>query len=132
MRKNKTVIKALLLLVAFSQLMVFKSVAQQETKPDTVSNSKSEPFAFGDFTWLNGNDRRHKFLLDGKYFTGNFMLDVNYTASNHHPIDNTVVGSTALARNNEFELSFASIGGEFHYKHARGKLTLQFGTRSTV
>ena len=92
----------------------------------------SEPFAFGDFTWLNGNDRRHKLLLDTKYFTGSFMLDMNYTYSNHHPVDNTVVGSTALARNNEFEVSFAGIGGDFHYNNVRGRIMLQLGTRSTV
>jgi hypothetical protein len=92
----------------------------------------SEPFAFGDFTWLNGNDRRHTQLLDSKYFTGSFMLDMNYTYSNQHPIDNTVVGSTALARNNEFEVSFASIGGDFHYNNVRGRIILQLGTRATV
>jgi hypothetical protein len=100
------------------------TVSEKETKP--------EPFAFGDFSWLNGNDRRHNILLDTKYFTGSFMLDMNYTYSNHHPIDNTVVGSTALARNNEFEVSFAGIGGDFHYNNVRGRIMLQLGTRSTV
>lgn len=99
---------------------------------DDSASGPSEPFAFGDFTWLNGNDRRHSALLDTKYFTGSFLLDFNYTYSNHHPIDNTVVGSTALARNNEFEVSLASIGGDFHYNHMRGRLILQLGTRSTV
>ncbi|MCE1166057.1 MAG: porin [Bacteroidetes bacterium] len=94
--------------------------------------SSKEPFAFGDFTWLNGNDRRHSLLLDTKYFTGSFMLDMNYTLSNHHPVDNTVVGSTALARNNEFQVSFASIGGDFHYNNVRGRIMLQLGTRATV
>jgi hypothetical protein len=28
----------------------------------------SEPFAFGDFTWLNGNNRQKQALLDTKYF----------------------------------------------------------------
>lgn len=103
-----------------------------DTTVESNEQTAAEPFAFGDFTWLNGNDRRHTVLLDTKYFTGSFMLDMNYTYSNHHPIDNTVVGSTALARNNEFEVSFAGIGGDFHYKHARGRIMLQFGTRSTV
>ena len=60
------------------------------------------------------------------------MLDMNYTYSNQHPLDNTVVGSTALARNNEFEVSFASIGGDFHYNNVRGRIMLQLGTRATV
>src|SRR4051812_1196146 len=52
--------------------------------------SSGEPFAQYDLTWLNGNDRRHEALLSTKYFTGTVLLDVNYTASGHHPVDNTV------------------------------------------
>src|ERR1700712_2376975 len=87
-------------------------------KKETVKK-KAEPFAFGDFTWLNGNDRRHTALLDSKYFTGRVLLDVNYTASNNNPIDHTVVGSTALARDHEFEISTAALGGDFHYQNVR-------------
>jgi hypothetical protein len=29
----------------------------------------AEPFAFGDFTWLNGSNRQHKAILDTPYFT---------------------------------------------------------------
>jgi hypothetical protein len=97
-----------------------------------TTQAPSEPFAFGDFTWLNGNDRQHTALLDSKYFTGEFLLDANYTASNQHPIDHTVVGSTALARDNEFELSLAAFGGDFHYDNVHARIFLQFGTRSTV
>jgi len=92
----------------------------------------AEPFAFGDFTWLNGTSRQHKALLDSPYFTGSFLLDVNYTYSFHHPIDHTVVGSTALSRDNEFTLSFLGFGGDFHYEHARGRVMTQLGMRSTV
>ncbi|MFL9482024.1 outer membrane beta-barrel protein [Chitinophagaceae bacterium LWZ2-11] len=92
----------------------------------------SEPFAFGDFTWLNGNNRQASSLLDSKYFTGTFTADFNYTHSNQNPIDNTVVGSTALSRNNETTVSFVGIGGDFHYQNVRGRFLSQFGTRSTV
>ena len=92
----------------------------------------AEPFAFGDFTWLNGNSRQHKPLLDTPYFTGSFLVDVNYTVSDNLPRDHTIVGSTALARDNEFTLSFLGFGGDFHYQHARGRLMTQFGLRSTV
>src|SRR5579872_6401020 len=94
--------------------------------------SASEPFVFGDFTWLNGNDRRHSTPLDSKYFTGRILLDANYTASNQHPIDHTVVGSTALARDNEFQISVAALGGDFHYNNVRASILLQLGTRATV
>jgi hypothetical protein len=100
--------------------------------PVVDTTPPAEPFAFGDFTWLNGNDRRHTALLDSKYFTGEFLADVNYTASNNHPIDHTVVGSTALARDNEFEVSDVTLGGDFHYDNVRGRILLQLGTRSTV
>jgi opacity protein-like surface antigen len=92
----------------------------------------AEPFAFGDFTWLNGANRQHKALLDSPVFTGSFLLDVNYTASLNRPIDNTVVGSTALSRNNEFTLAFVGFGGDFHYEHARARLMTQFGTRAVL
>jgi hypothetical protein len=104
----------------------------QDSVAATTEQPASEPFAFGDFTWVNGNDRRHTALLDSKYFTGEFLLDANYTASNRHPIDHTVVGSTALARDNEFEISLAAIGGDFHWDNVRGRILLQLGTRATV
>jgi hypothetical protein len=97
----------------------------QEEKP-------SEPFAFGDFTWLNGANRQHKALLDSPIFTGSFLLDVNYTNSHSMPIDNTVVGSTSLSRNNEVTLAFLGFGGDFHYEHARARLMTQFGVRSVL
>ena len=38
----------------------------------------AEPFAFADFTWLNGNSRQTEFPLDSQVFTGSFTLDTNY------------------------------------------------------
>ncbi len=92
----------------------------------------SEPFAFADFTWLNGANRQHKALLDSPLFTGSFLLDVNWTSSTNHPIDDTVVGSTALSRNDEITLAFMGFGGDFHYENARGRLMMQYGVRSTL
>ncbi len=97
---------------------------------DTSGNKT--PLEGMDMTWQNGNDRRKSQVLQTKYFTGNVMLDANYTYSFNNPIDNTVVGSTALARNNEMEISSANIGGEFNYMGARAKIMTQFGTRSTI
>jgi hypothetical protein len=98
-----------------------------------IDTAKSKtPFEGLDQTWYNGGDRRDSSLLTGKYFTASVMLDVNYTYSFANPIDNTVVGSTALARDNEVQLALGAIGGEFNYKNARGKLMIQMGTNSTV
>jgi hypothetical protein len=98
----------------------------------TTASAPADPFAFGDFTWLNGNSRQHTALLDSKYFTGEFLLDANYTVSNNHPIDHTVIGSTALARENEFQVSLAAFGGDFHYDNVHARVMLQLGTRATV
>jgi hypothetical protein len=93
----------------------------------------SDPFAFGDFSWLNGNSRKTTPpAIDTKYFTGDITLDLNYTHSYNSPIDNTVVGSTALARDNELQLSFLGFGGDLHVDNVRGRIMMQFGTRSTV
>jgi hypothetical protein len=105
------------------------------SSPDTAkvdTTAPADPFAYGDFTWLNGNDRQHTSLLDSKYFTGEFLLDANYTASNQHPIDHTVTGSTTLARDNEFEVNLMALGGDFHYDNVMGRVLLQLGTRATV
>jgi hypothetical protein len=96
------------------------------------NKQKGEPLDSMDCTWWNGGDRRSSPTLAGKYFTPTVMVDVNYTHSFNDPIDNTVVGSTALARNNEMQLSAAHMGGDFSYKGARAHIVTQFGTRSTV
>ncbi len=100
--------------------------------PDTEPAKAAEPFAFGDFTWLNGASRQHKALLDTKYFTPELLLDVNFTESKAHPIDDTVVGSTALSRNDELNIAFLGFGGDFHAGNVRGRLMTQFGTRATI
>lgn len=104
--------------------------AQQDAIKDTIK--EKIPFEGMDMTWQNGADRRTSPVLTSKYFTGNVMLDVNYTHSFNNPNDNTVVGSTALARNNEMQVSSAALGGDFNYEGARGRIMMQFGTRSTV
>lgn len=97
------------------------------------TSGTSEPFAWGDFTWLQGNNRQHKALLDSKYFTGGITMDLNYNYSFHEPIDHTNSGSTATFRSNELNLSYIEAGGEFHDPETgvHGKLMLQFGTRAT-
>lgn len=97
-----------------------------------LTPAPSVPFAFADFSWLNGNNRQSTTLMDGPIFTPDFTVDVNYTRSNQNPIDNTVLGSTALSRNNESTVSFVGIGGDFHYQNVRGRIMTQFGTRATV
>lgn len=108
-----------------------KIISQEDDEPDEQVAAKI-PFDGMDQTWQNGSDRRTHSALQTKYFTGSIMLDANYNYSFNNPIDNTVVGSTAMARHNELQLSFVGIGGEFNYEGARAKIMTQFGTRSTV
>ena len=91
------------------------------------------PFEGIDMTWQNGSDRRDSSVFKNmKYFTPSVFVDVNYNYSFNNPIDNTVVGSTALARHNEMQLAALHFGGDFYYEGARARIMTQFGTRSTV
>lgn len=98
-----------------------------------TAQTEKIPFDGIDMTWQNGSDRRDSSVFKhNKYFTPSILLDVNYTYSFNKPIDNTVVGSTALARNNEVQVSAVHFGGDFEYNGARARIMTQFGTRSTV
>ena len=100
---------------------------------DVSGQQKGEPFADIYASWQNGNDRRDSSVFKKmKYFTPSILMDISYTHSFNNPNDNTVVGSTALARNNEVQLSALHIGGDFNYLNARARFMTQFGTRSTV
>ncbi|MES2780995.1 MAG: outer membrane beta-barrel protein [Bacteroidota bacterium] len=91
------------------------------------------PFEGIDQTWQNGNDRRDSSIFKQlPYFTPSIFIDVNYTHSFNDPNDNTVVGSTALARNNEVQLSALHFGGDFNVNNTRARIMTQFGTRSIV
>src|SRR5579864_8377854 len=96
------------------------------------SKAPKVPFEGIETNWQNGSDRRDSSVFSNKYFNPMVMIDVSYTHSFNHPNDNTVVGSTALARDNEMQLSQLSLGGEMFYENARAKVLLQFGTRSEV
>ena len=109
------------------------TAASSIDKTETVNNQKGEPFDDIDSSWQNGSDRRTSNIWKNmKYFTPSIFVDVNYTQSSNNPNDNTVVGSTALARNNEVQLSALHFGGDFNYKGARARFMTQLGTRSQI
>ncbi len=98
-----------------------------------LAEQKGQPFEGIDQTWQNGSDRRDSSVFkDMKYFTPSVLIDLNYNFSFRDPIDNTAVGSTAVARHNEVQLSALHFGGDFTFDNARGRIMTQFGTRSTV
>jgi len=98
---------------------------------DSVKEKIAEPFTWGDFTWLQGNNRQHNTLLESKYFTGTLTMDGNFNYSFNRPKDHTNVGSTATFREGEFNLSYIEAGGDFHYEDVHARLVLQFGSRAT-
>jgi hypothetical protein len=47
-----------------------------------AEETASDPFAFGDFTWLDGTSLPRKNLFDSPIFTGEVIIDANYALSN--------------------------------------------------
>jgi hypothetical protein len=113
-------------------------VAQADTKqtptppPATEPAAKPEPFAFADFTWLNGNSRQHNAVFDSKAFTAEIRVDTNYVYDFNHPRDHTLSGSSELGRTAEVQVQQLGVGGDFHYDNVRGRLMTQFGMYSTM
>ncbi len=94
------------------------------------SNPKSEPFAFADFTWLNGTARTKDTPYATKFFTPEIRTDVSYTYDFRHPQDDTIGGSSEVFRTSEVQLTTLGVGGDFHYNNVRARVLSQFGLYS--
>lgn len=106
-----------------------------ETRITSSSATPTEaeaPFAFADFTWLNGNSRTKESPLDSKVFTGEFRADVSYIYDLNHPQDHTLSGTSESGRTGEFQVQQLGVGGDFHYGNVRGRVMTQFGMYSTM
>jgi len=110
--------------------LVVSGPAMGDDQPGT--HAAAEPFAFADFTWLNGNSRQTEFPLDAKYFTGQFQIDSNLVYDFARPKDHTLIGSTNSGRTNELQVQQLGVGGDFHYQDVRARLMTQFGMYSTM
>lgn len=119
-------------LLSIALFAISTTAFAQEDDTTKVNKQKGEPLEGMDCTWWNGGDRRSAPTLPGKYFTPTVMLDASYTHSFNDPIDNTVVGSTVLGRNNEMQVAGVYLGGDFTYRQARAHIVTQFGTRSQL
>ncbi len=121
--------------LVLSSLTIYTVKAQNPVKDSTKKEHQladQVPFDNMDQTWINGNDRRDSSVFHIPYFSPEIYLDANATYSGNNPIDHTVVGSTALARDNEMEISQLGLGGDFNYNGARARIMTQFGTRDQV
>src|SRR5713226_4087022 len=106
--------------------------ALSEAEPEITdpSNPKSEPFAFADFTWLNGNARTKDTPYATKFFTPEIRADINYTYDFRDPQDDTISGSSEIFRSSEVQVTQLGVGGDFHYDNVRARLMTQFGLYS--
>ena len=93
---------------------------------------KTEPFAFADWTWLNGNPRTKEPAFDSKFFTPEVRVDVAYHYDFNHPKDDTIGGSSEVFRSNEVALTHLGVGGDFHYDHVRARVFTQLGQYATA
>jgi len=90
------------------------------------------PFAYADFTWLNGTSRNKDTVLDTKYFTPEVRFDTEYMQSFNEPIDHTIVGATESFRSGEVQIEQASVGGDFHWDNVRGRILFMDGLFATT
>ena len=104
--------------------------ATEKGKSGAAKVQSTEPFAFADFTWLNGNARTKELAMDTKFFTPEIRADVDYIYDFNHPRDNTIGGSSEVFRANEVQVTQLGVGGDFHYDNVRARLMTQFGLYS--
>ena len=90
------------------------------------------PFAYGDFTWLNGQPRSHAPIFDTKFFTPEIRFDVHYMSDFNAPVDHTIVGSTESFRSGEVQLEQVSFGGDFHWHNVRARFLSMMGLFATT
>jgi len=109
---------------------LLRSTSASSERPAPVIVDNQTPFAFADFTWLNGNPRTETPAFDSKFFTPEIRSDVNYTYDFRHPQDDTISGSSEIFRSNEVQLTQLGVGGDFHFDNVRARLMTQFGMYS--
>jgi hypothetical protein len=103
---------------------------QAPDAPPAVDNDT--PFAFGDFTWLNGNPRTKDAVLDTKFFTPEIRFDTHFMEDFNQPRDHTIVGATESFRSGEVQLEQISVGGDFHWQNVRGRVLYMNGLFATT
>jgi hypothetical protein len=92
--------------------------------------AKAAPFAFADWSWLNGNPRTKQPAFDSKFFTPEVRADVDYVYDFNHPQDDTIGGSSEVFRSDEVHVTQLGVGGDFHFDNVRARVMTQFGLYS--
>ena len=141
------------LLASFVFLFSRVALAQEETPPATEAPAATDrpapaaapvpapapapapaPFAWGDFTWMNGQNRQKETPLKpfGDAVQLSLYLDAQYGYSLNHPRDDTFTGTASVPRHNEIDINLASVGFEWNYKNVIGRLSLQYGSMLSI
>ncbi len=87
----------------------------------------TDPFAYADWTWLNGNPRNKDVVWDSKFFTPEIRMDTHYVMDLNHPKDDTMGGSTEIFRSNEIQVEQISFGGNFHWQNVNARILTMNG-----
>jgi len=103
-----------------------------DQRQSVAKPAPTEPFAYADWTWLNGNARTTESPLSTKYVTGEFRADTNYTLDQNHPRDDSLGGSTETFRSDEVQVEQLSFGGDLHVGNVRGRVLTMFGMFATT
>jgi hypothetical protein len=106
--------------------------ALQAPDPAAPGVDNDTPFAFADFTWVNGNTREKSPIFDTKFFTPEIRFDTNYIGDFNHPVDHTIVGSTEEFRSDEVQVEQVSFGGDFHWNGVKARFLSMMGLFSTT
>jgi hypothetical protein len=128
-----TVIPNIQTAAAASSSVATVTPAVPMAQPDVAQAEKPEvkkptaPFAFADWTWLNGNARNKDAVWDSKFFTPEFRFDANYISSFNHPQDDSLGGSTETFRSNEVQIEQISFGGDLHWQDVRARILTMGG-----
>jgi hypothetical protein len=108
--------------------------APQRVIPEALSEPESTPgvdnftpFAYGDFSWLNGSPRTKTPVFDTKFFTPEVRFDSYFVTDFNQPRDHSMGGSTEVFRSGEFQVEQISVGGDFHWQNVRGRLLTMNG-----
>jgi hypothetical protein len=109
-------------------------VAPTSPAPSKTEDVPTAPFAWADFTWMNGQSRQKDFPLKafGDAVTLSLYLDFNYAYSGNHPRDNTLTSTASVPRHNEIGINLVSIGFDWNYKNVIGRISLQAGSMLSV
>ncbi len=87
----------------------------------------TEPFAYADWTWLNGTARNKDVVWDSPFFTPEVRFDTHFVTSFNHPRDDSMGGSSEIFRSNEIQVEQISFGGDFHWQNVRGRVLTMNG-----